>query len=293
MYGRGVRRLRPATAQEDAASARSWADGHGGWIGLGPDGAIYSLTEGDTSPLTPGATVVYVSDRPATTSDGLGVLVPRLARQAADLLRHRTRLFLTLAWQDRADRASIQARGPILRDALGDTTPDESDIRLTADVVALAQLDGQTHVLLVRRGHDPYAGLWALPGGHVDPGESIPAAAARELAEETGIVVAERLLDDVGTYDAPGRDPRGHYVTHAFLTELTTPGTPTAGDDAAAARWVPITQALSDGLAFDHERILRDALGLAGCVTLAELLTDTSEHEHDDVGTADADATAR
>ncbi|MGW8989978.1 NUDIX domain-containing protein [Streptomyces zhihengii] len=127
-------------------------------------------------------------------------------------------------------------------------------IRYTADVVATTT-DG--HVLLIERGWDPHKGQWALPGGHVDPGETARAAAARELAEEAGVYATVDELVPVGTFDRPDRDPRGRYVTAAdHLTVL--PGTSIeAGDDATNARWWPL-KALSP-LAFDHADIIRAA----------------------------------
>ncbi|MFC9431645.1 NUDIX domain-containing protein [Streptomyces sp. NPDC056987] len=132
-------------------------------------------------------------------------------------------------------------------------TTDES-IRYTADVVLLAA--GQ--VLLILRGWDPYEGCWALPGGHVDRGETSLEAAARELKEETGIGVGVADLRQVGAYDAPGRDPRGRYVTVAYTATLASPVPPAAGDDATAARWWPLN-ALPN-LAFDHAEILAEIL---------------------------------
>ena len=132
--------------------------------------------------------------------------------------------------------------------------------RLTADIVALAAPGGIPHVLLIRRAYDPHAGMWALPGGHVAPGEMTVVAARRELAEETGLNVAVAELEPVDVYAAPGRDPRGRYVSFAYRADLPTMPTPTAADDAAAARWVPVDTALADGLAFDHAQILTDAI---------------------------------
>ncbi|MFJ8697256.1 NUDIX domain-containing protein [Streptomyces roseolilacinus] len=127
-------------------------------------------------------------------------------------------------------------------------------IRYTADVV-VTTTDG--HVLLIERGWPPHEGAWALPGGHVDPGETSRAAAARELAEEAGVYAMPEELVQVGVFDAPDRDPRGRYVTVAYhLTVL--PGTPIqAGDDAARAQWWPL-HALPQ-LAFDHADILAAA----------------------------------
>lgn len=123
-------------------------------------------------------------------------------------------------------------------------------IRLTADVVLIS--DG--HILLIERGWNPYKGMWALPGGHVDPGETDRTAAARELAEETGITVTATKLRQVGPFTAPGRDPRGRYITIAYTTTLPNLVQPAAGDDATAARWWPLN-ALPE-LAFDHADIV-------------------------------------
>ncbi|MFH8371400.1 NUDIX domain-containing protein [Streptomyces sp. NPDC018031] len=132
-----------------------------------------------------------------------------------------------------------------------DTTAET--IRYTADVVLLAV----GHVLLIERGWAPFEGCWALPGGHVDIGETSLVAAGRELVEEAGITVPLAELRQLGAYDAPGRDPRGRYVTVAYTATLSSPLPPAAGDDATAAHWWPL-DALPD-LAFDHAEILADA----------------------------------
>lgn len=129
---------------------------------------------------------------------------------------------------------------------------------LTVDVVALAG-DPPRSVLLVQRRNDPFAGSWALPGGFVDAGERVVAAAARELAEETA--VEADTLELLGVYDTPGRDPRGPTVSVVYL--LRTAGEPDArgGDDARAARWFAL-DALP-ALAFDHATVLADAVSFA------------------------------
>ena len=73
-------------------------------------------------------------------------------------------------------------------------------------------------VLLIRRGHEPSAGKHALPGGFVKIGETVMSACRREVGEETEIDIAEVTL--VGVYSNIDRDPRGHIVSLAFMTQL-------------------------------------------------------------------------
>lgn len=129
-------------------------------------------------------------------------------------------------------------------------------IRYTADVVATTP-DGR--VLLIERGWPPHEGAWALPGGHLDEGESSRDAAARELEEETGVRVNAADLLRLGVWGQPGRDERGRYVTTAYLAVVPDDTTATAGDDARTARWWPWND-LPQQLAFDHADILATAL---------------------------------
>jgi 8-oxo-dGTP diphosphatase len=105
-------------------------------------------------------------------------------------------------------------------------------------------------VVLVRRKHPPHG--WALPGGFVDVGETLEAAAAREAREETGLVV--RLGRQFHTYSDPARDPRLHTVSTVFLAEAD--GAPHGGDDADEARVFPPGKL--PPLVFDHAQILAD-----------------------------------
>jgi 8-oxo-dGTP diphosphatase len=117
-------------------------------------------------------------------------------------------------------------------------------IAVTVDVVTLTLRAGLLHVLAVERGEQPFAGEWALPGGFVRAGrESLDEAAARELAEETGLDTAAlgRIhLEQLGTYGRPDRDPRMHVVSVAYLA--FAPGLPEAraGGDASGAAWIPL-----------------------------------------------------
>ncbi|MCX5197594.1 NUDIX hydrolase [Streptomyces sp. NBC_00249] len=133
---------------------------------------------------------------------------------------------------------------------------------VTADLAVLTVRGGALHVLLIRRGQDPYTGAWALPGGFVLPRESAETAARRELAEETGLapgLVAGLHLEQLRTYSEPDRDPRMRVVSVAFTALVPDMPEPAAGGggDADGARWVPVGEA--GRLAFDHSVILADA----------------------------------
>ena len=132
---------------------------------------------------------------------------------------------------------------------------------VTVDMVILTMSDSRLHVLLVRRGVAPFEGRWAIPGGFKRPTETLDEAAKRELAEETGVDSAS-LLAQFGAYGDPGRDPRMNVVTVAYLAVLRDVGAVVAGTDASQAALVPVSDALSGKLrlAFDHARIVRDAV---------------------------------
>src|SRR5918996_4706771 len=132
---------------------------------------------------------------------------------------------------------------------------------VTVDVVILTMAKGVLHILLVRRGQEPFKGMWAIPGGFKRPDETLDAAARRELSEETGVDVPS-LLTQFGAYGDPGRDPRMDVVTVAYLAVLRDVGAIVAGSDAAAASLIPVSDVLNGqiDLAFDHLRILRDAV---------------------------------
>ena len=129
---------------------------------------------------------------------------------------------------------------------------------LTVDMVVFSWQRGKLYVLLVQRGAQPFAGEWALPGGFVNIDEPLEAAAARELAEETGLIGMD--LEQLHTYGEPQRDPRGRVVTVAYLALLPSSAALDVhgADDAAQARWFPIDDLPQ--LAFDHSQIVADAV---------------------------------
>ncbi|TNE90880.1 MAG: NUDIX domain-containing protein [Deltaproteobacteria bacterium] len=138
---------------------------------------------------------------------------------------------------------------------------------LTCDLIVFTVLDSELQVLLIKRGGAPFAGSWALPGGFVDvgnalddQGEDLIDAAARELQEETGLPDGASWLEQLGAFGAPHRDPRLRVITVAYYALVRPDLAPlvTAGDDAAEARWFPLSEVPSP-LAFDHDTILAAA----------------------------------
>ncbi|MDZ5661569.1 NUDIX domain-containing protein [Nocardioides sp. S-58] len=143
------------------------------------------------------------------------------------------------------------------------TDPDEhAPVAVTVDLVVLTVRDDQLQALTIRRGEEPHRGRWALPGGFLRPDEDLPDAAERELREETGLSADRFHLEQLGSYGAPDRDPRMRTVTVAYIALAADLPTPTAGTDAADARWQPVSRLLGtdDALAFDHSAILADGV---------------------------------
>lgn len=110
-------------------------------------------------------------------------------------------------------------------------------------------------VLLVQRGGEPYKGCWAFPGGFMRIDEDAETGARRELKEETSLDAT--YIEQFGCFTDVDRDPRERVITIAFLA-LVRKTEVKGGDDAADARWFPISSV--PALAFDHDRILRVAL---------------------------------
>jgi 8-oxo-dGTP diphosphatase len=124
---------------------------------------------------------------------------------------------------------------------------------VTTDVVIFTVRDTKLQVLLVCRAGEPYRGAWALPGGFVGPDESLDAAAARELEEETGVTGV--CLEQLHAFGEPDRDPRERVITVAYFA-LVPPDRlrPRAADDAGAVGWFPMDDL--PALAFDHAEII-------------------------------------
>ncbi len=159
----------------------------------------------------------------------------------------------------------------------GGNKKDYPRASLAADVVVIAPGPQGHRVLFIRRRNDPFQGMWALPGGYVEPTETVAEAAVRELREETSLGGVP--VEELGCFSKPGRDPRGWVVSIAHLARVPEGrlGDVKAGDDAASAAWLDlrIDEAARDGeaafalahegapvtaLAFDHHDILAAAV---------------------------------
>ncbi|WP_162181713.1 NUDIX domain-containing protein, partial [Glycomyces tenuis] len=90
-------------------------------------------------------------------------------------------------------------------------------VHLAADVVILTIRNEQFEVLLIRRGKEPFVGGLAIPGGFVEPGETVDEAADREVREETSVWAKEARLEQFGVYSEPDRDPRKRVVSVAYV----------------------------------------------------------------------------
>lgn len=137
---------------------------------------------------------------------------------------------------------------------------------LTVDVVVFGidERDRSLDVLLIRRKGEPFKGQLALPGGFVEPKETLEQAAFRELREETGI--KPTYIEQLYTFGDPGRDPRGWTVSVAYFALVSTQNyVVQAGSDASEARWyntagiMATVKGVPPALAFDHNKILKKA----------------------------------
>ena len=145
-------------------------------------------------------------------------------------------------------------------------------IFVTVDGLLRCRVKGQDFVLLVQRGHAPGQGLWALPGGFLEQRDSLWQSCMRELREETQLATSESdllaALQAVQVFDHPDRSLRGRTVTHVHYLDLgEQPSLPPVkgSDDAALARWVPLSELPgTEGQLFeDHFQILCQFLPIA------------------------------
>ncbi len=124
---------------------------------------------------------------------------------------------------------------------------------VTTDVILFTIHEERLELLLIRRGAEPFKGRWALPGGFVNIDEDLADCAKRELEEEAGITGV--YLEQLNTFGAPDRDPRGRVISVAYYALVPRERLAIrAASDAEAVAWFPCS-ALPP-LAFDHESIV-------------------------------------
>ncbi|HOK03138.1 MAG TPA: NUDIX hydrolase [Spirochaetota bacterium] len=121
----------------------------------------------------------------------------------------------------------------------------------TVDIIIETECASKRGIVLIKRKNPPYG--WAIPGGFVDYGETLEAAAKREAFEETGLEV--ELVRQFHTYSDPSRDPRQHTISTVFIARAK--GEPRGMDDAVEARIFNFDEIPQD-MAFDHKKILED-----------------------------------
>jgi 8-oxo-dGTP diphosphatase len=131
------------------------------------------------------------------------------------------------------------------------------------DLVVLVDTGKNYKILSIKRGKEPFKGMWANPGGNIDEGERPIDAAVRELKEETNLGINKGYFYYVGAFDKPYRDPRSkNCVSHAFAIVLDEMPKVTAGDDATECTWNDVSY---DGdvtvdMAFDHAEIIKKSI---------------------------------
>ena len=125
-----------------------------------------------------------------------------------------------------------------------------SKIFVTVDILIIN--DTTEEILLIKRLNEPFKDYWALPGGFVDENEDLEEAAHRELKEETNLEVED--LYQLGAFGAPGRDPRGHMISIAYLGYSSDVENAKVMDDAKELKWFKINDLPK--LAFDHKEII-------------------------------------
>jgi 8-oxo-dGTP diphosphatase len=131
------------------------------------------------------------------------------------------------------------------------------NIRVAVDAMVFSGSGDGLQLLLIRRGNEPYKGMWAIPGGFVEDDEELETAAMRELEEETGFKVP--AMTQLYTFGRVGRDARGRTITVTYYTHADANSQRVLGaDDATDAQWVYVKDITA--LAFDHMEMLEMAI---------------------------------
>lgn len=192
-------------------------------------------------------------------ADILGALIAAfdLDDPGAHINRHVASEADRLRW--RAALRQVQARTVPARTDTGD---ENHAVPVTVEVVLIGERARCTYVLMTRRRGGPFDGWRALPGGPVPLGQTVAVTAVNTLAEQTGIAAGLLEMEHVGIYDTPGRDPNGPALSIARAMRVRRLPQPRPGGNAVAVGWVSVDELLGSKIAFDHERIIRDALAM-------------------------------
>lgn len=121
-----------------------------------------------------------------------------------------------------------------------------------------AIIQRESEILLIRRKKDPFANMLALPGGFVNDNEKVEEAIVREIREESTLEI--KLLDILGVYSDPKRDPRKHIMTTVFIAEIIGDKhtEAVAADDASEIVWIDLASSEKYTFGFDHKKIIND-----------------------------------
>lgn len=129
---------------------------------------------------------------------------------------------------------------------------------VTVDAIIIDK-SSKDKILLIKRGNEPYKGMWALPGGFIEMEEKLEESVAREVLEETSLEGIE--FTQFKAYGNPGRDPRDRNICVVFWGYCKNPKLAKAGDDAAEAHWFHLNKLPE--LGFDHSKIINDYVSFA------------------------------
>ena len=259
----GVQAL--ASAAGAIALVGHFKDNSSSYLRSFPDWTLISLPRLGAFDATP-LREIYWNTAAAPTAEILAALAPQISASVLDFLR---------TWIRTPEYSAMQNEAAMLRSyhqawACAPYPP----VFVTVDALLLCN----DHLLLVERGHAPGKGLWALPGGFLEPRDSLWQSCLRELQEETGCAVPTQTLQaafqGVQVFDHPDRSLRGRTITHVHAFDLgELPELPKvqAGDDAACARWVALAQlpALETEFFEDHFHVIQSCLERFACTALA------------------------
>jgi 8-oxo-dGTP diphosphatase len=115
-----------------------------------------------------------------------------------------------------------------------------------------------SQILFVKRKKEPFKDKLTFPGGFVDGNEKVEDTSIREVKEETSLSI--KLIDILGVYSDPSRDPRGHTISTVFIAEISDNNKTEAiaGDDVAEIKWIDIETIDNESFGFDHKKIITD-----------------------------------